>query len=279
MNYLDTGKLIKHLLNERNMTQDNLADHLNISKSAVSKNLNGKSGFDLSNLVEISKLFGITLDELVEGKMNVSDTPTDYEKAVLQGLHAVRTIAKSHQSVNTYDIKGNSMLFYAIKHNATEVFEFLFKGNYHPELLYKTRSSYSLINDPEVARFIVKHQLTSCLVESLQFEDGYPEMNETLAAIEDAEFLAKIKHYWPEDVLMKAIALKNDLVVTFYLENKKLKKDQKALDHIIAQCVAHDADDYLEKIMHQYKDHQVNVQTIIENCSKEQVQRFLKKYA
>lgn len=58
------GNTIARLRKERGMTQEQLANELNISYQAVSKWENGVSSPDLSNIKRLSELFGISIDEL-----------------------------------------------------------------------------------------------------------------------------------------------------------------------------------------------------------------------
>jgi transcriptional regulator with XRE-family HTH domain len=80
------GEHIKQLLKTHNMTQDQLANHLHITKSAVSQNLNGKSSFDIQNLIAISKLFSISLDALLGLKSDEKRLPSAYELLLEKGL-------------------------------------------------------------------------------------------------------------------------------------------------------------------------------------------------
>ncbi len=58
------GRKIKSLRLERNMTQEMLADALNISPQAISKWENGINAPDISTLPAISVVFGVTIDDL-----------------------------------------------------------------------------------------------------------------------------------------------------------------------------------------------------------------------
>ena len=61
------GKTIATLRQNRNMTQQQLAATLNVSHQAVSKWENGQALPDVQTLVEITHLFGITMDQLLSG--------------------------------------------------------------------------------------------------------------------------------------------------------------------------------------------------------------------
>lgn len=128
------GEYIKQLLKKKNMTQDDLAQHLNISKAAVSQNLRGKSTFDINNLIAIANLFEITLDELLSLKTEESkETRSEYQKVVSQGLDAIKTVQPQDLHIAEPDLYGKvlvdyiidqrklSMLIYLIEHNVTLV--------------------------------------------------------------------------------------------------------------------------------------------------------------
>lgn len=73
---------IYELRKEKNMSQENLADKLNISRQAVAKWENGESFPDIDNLIMISNLFNISIDRLVKQdncitKVNTNDISTN----------------------------------------------------------------------------------------------------------------------------------------------------------------------------------------------------------
>lgn len=143
------GELIKKLLKERNMTQDDLAKELSISKSAVSQNLNGKSSFDIQNLITISKLFDISMEELLvynsedKGKTVISE----YEKLVKRGLDAFAGLEVKNMSISNPDIYGNTLVEYVIEYDNLELFNLLHESNVKllEETHHKARSIYTKI--------------------------------------------------------------------------------------------------------------------------------------
>ena len=62
------GKRIAHLRKEKGLTQEELASHMGISPQAVSKWENDQTCPDISALPKLARLFGVTVDELLEGK-------------------------------------------------------------------------------------------------------------------------------------------------------------------------------------------------------------------
>ena len=62
------GKRIAHLRKEKGLTQEELAQHMGISPQAVSKWENDQTCPDISALPKLARLFGVTADELLEGR-------------------------------------------------------------------------------------------------------------------------------------------------------------------------------------------------------------------
>ena len=65
------GKRIGLLRKEKGLTQEELAQHMGISPQAVSKWENDQTCPDISALPKLARLFGITVDELLEGKREI----------------------------------------------------------------------------------------------------------------------------------------------------------------------------------------------------------------
>ena len=70
IDYKDFGKRIRVLRRAQRITQEELAEKLNVSRQAVSKWECGESLPDTDNLITIARLYGVSLDELVD---NVPD--------------------------------------------------------------------------------------------------------------------------------------------------------------------------------------------------------------
>ena len=62
------GKRIGLLRRQKGMTQEELASHMGVSPQAVSKWENDQTCPDISALPKLAKLFGVSMDELLEGK-------------------------------------------------------------------------------------------------------------------------------------------------------------------------------------------------------------------
>ena len=69
MEFAQVGENIQHLLDERGMTQQNLAEALGISKQVVNKIIKGNKAI---NVKEIAEILGVSADDL----LMVRDTNT-----------------------------------------------------------------------------------------------------------------------------------------------------------------------------------------------------------
>lgn len=64
---MDFGKQIKQIRMERSLTQEQMAIMLNVSRQAISNWENNKNLPDLELLITISKIFSLSLDQLILG--------------------------------------------------------------------------------------------------------------------------------------------------------------------------------------------------------------------
>ena len=62
---MNLGENIYRLRTEKNMSQGDLADALDVSRQSVSKWENNNAVPDLERLIKMSQLFGVSLDQLV----------------------------------------------------------------------------------------------------------------------------------------------------------------------------------------------------------------------
>lgn len=68
MDNLRTGKLIAELRKEKGLTQQQLADMLNLSNKTISKWESGKGSPDISNLPMLADVLEVSVDELLRGE-------------------------------------------------------------------------------------------------------------------------------------------------------------------------------------------------------------------
>lgn len=81
MDNAKTGKLIAELRKRHSLTQQQLADKINLSNKTISKWESGNGCPDLSNLPILAETLGISVDELLKGELNYSDQETNSESS------------------------------------------------------------------------------------------------------------------------------------------------------------------------------------------------------
>ncbi|MBI9008982.1 MAG: helix-turn-helix transcriptional regulator [Tenericutes bacterium] len=126
---IQVGMFIKTLLRNNNMTQDALAQKLMISKSAVSQNLNGKSSFDIQNLMSIAKIFNLSLDDLLNCRENKEsdDYISEYVRFANKGLEEIQKHKSSDLQIQEPDIYGKVFIDYLIDQDIEDIFIYLNK--------------------------------------------------------------------------------------------------------------------------------------------------------
>lgn len=83
MNQEEIGKFISSCRKDKGLTQTQLAEMLNITNRAVSKWETGKSCPDVSIMLELCDILGITVNELLSGERIVME---DYQKKAEENL-------------------------------------------------------------------------------------------------------------------------------------------------------------------------------------------------
>ena len=66
MNVVNTS--IKDLRKKKNMTQDELAEKLNVTRQAVSNWENGKTQPDIETLTQLAEVFDVSVERIIYGK-------------------------------------------------------------------------------------------------------------------------------------------------------------------------------------------------------------------
>ncbi len=87
MNSYDVGRFISELRKEKEMTQKDLAEKLNVTDKAVSKWETGRSVPDVSLLIDLSEILGVTVIELLKGeKIRTERFPEVGDKVVVETI-------------------------------------------------------------------------------------------------------------------------------------------------------------------------------------------------
>lgn len=98
---MDLGKKIMTMRNEKNLSQKQLAEKLNVTRQTISNWENGKFYPDIDSLVNLSKFFNVSLDVLLS-----------YDDKVLDYLKDSTDIVKSNKNI-LYAVLLNILLIIA----------------------------------------------------------------------------------------------------------------------------------------------------------------------
>ena len=85
--YMDFGEQIKSIRKKENLTQEQFAIKLNVSRQAVSNWENNKNLPDIGMLILISNVFQISLDQLIKGDNHMNNMT---EKVIKDGSETRR---------------------------------------------------------------------------------------------------------------------------------------------------------------------------------------------
>ena len=86
---LETGRRIQKLRREKGLTQEQLAERLNVSTVHLAKIETGKRGCSLDILPDFASFFNASLDYLVLGKVSDSEVRARLD-AIIQTLEDLR---------------------------------------------------------------------------------------------------------------------------------------------------------------------------------------------
>ena len=94
------GQRLQRLRKNTSLTQEDVATKLNITAQAVSKWENDVSAPDISVLVELSDILGVTLDELLGKQRETSLVPEEQRKDIDNMFFRIRVNSKEGDKVN-----------------------------------------------------------------------------------------------------------------------------------------------------------------------------------
>ena len=103
------GQIIRRLRKERNLTQEELAEQLNISAPAVSKWENDTTMPDISQIVPLANIFGVSTDVL----FGVDGTTANEEALeIVEKAYQVREHGNSNTYLKAYDLLSDGLKKY-----------------------------------------------------------------------------------------------------------------------------------------------------------------------
>ena len=159
---MNIGKKIKELRIKNNITQERLAEEMNVSPQAVCKWESGKTMPDILLLPELSVFFGVTIDELFEltdsahferiqnmlyMRVSLSDDEFSYAEDFLQKRNAKALLARLYENrADEYRKKSAELAKRALEENPRN-------ENIHSILCGPLWGSWDLTNHHELIDF------------------------------------------------------------------------------------------------------------------------------
>ncbi len=139
------GKTIAELRKGKGWTQGELAEKLSVTDKAVSKWENGAGNPDIATLPLLAKLLGVTIDELLTGKSNVTTTNESVFAKIASGKLDLLTEIENGINIDGFDEYHKSLADYCAEKNNIKVFRLLVKLNkVHIANKTETRSNMNL---------------------------------------------------------------------------------------------------------------------------------------
>jgi transcriptional regulator with XRE-family HTH domain len=212
-NKMTLGERIKSLRKEKNLTQLELAQLLNVTDKAVSKWESTEGNPDISLLSKLSEIFDVSIDYILTGKIP-EDKIVLMSKAELCAKNDdINLLEELIQNPPKPDDKGLTLFDYIFQYSSKKVFKKLSDANQLSLFINKDVTRQSVLNRSYNAnrislvtdKLMVKNQKLSDLVEMYILSDSLHNLPQLgLNKLSDANF-----YEWDEKLIN--IALRSDI--------------------------------------------------------------------
>lgn len=252
---------IKKLRKKKGMTQLQLADKLGVTDKAVSKWEVGEGNPDLSLIPSIANFFDISVDELLQGRMNTQidkNTTSFQEQVIIKGLNEFDTSKWNHEVFEQKDQYGYTVVDYIFKHESIDFLDYALDHWFHPIIIFcnekeqikfetlikietheQLKTPYKLANLTNKNGKIFKTKKIS-LNSIFDIDKGYLNANLPILIDDIKQTLALVFKYQNLKLLQKlervdtVVALSSDAIpsiIADYVKNKTF--DKAFLDYIL----------------------------------------------
>ena len=135
MNYDKTGKFIAALRKEKELTQNELAEKLNITDRAVSRWERGKGCPDISLLEDLSKILDVSIIELLKGEKLNNKQKLEKEELLYSMNYAKEsTKMKMYKTISNVIVTLITVIILTIVFNNLKISVF-FNHRYYPNIM------------------------------------------------------------------------------------------------------------------------------------------------
>ena len=144
INNEEFGQFLTKLRKEKGLTQKQLAEQLYLSDKAVSKWERGLSLPDISLLMPLAKILGVTTTELLSGKKIESDTPFTVQEVESLMTKTITLSKEDKEKLNDAKKKRKIIFLSSVVIFVLEVILLIFLG-YTPDNLFNNLATVELL--------------------------------------------------------------------------------------------------------------------------------------
>lgn len=232
MDNIKIGNLISELRRKQGLTQQELGDKVGVGFRAVSKWERGVTLPDISIINDLSKVLGITSDELLAGKLNKENKSTN-KKKLPKGIKITISIITTILLIVTSILIYTKNKIYVYDIYSTNEDEYIVKG----QVTFQNKKISIIINK----LYFTNRTLNSIIISNYEYDIktgnkylfGYgkdPNGNffEKNMTIEECLNNFRINYDGKTDIRRKAI-LKNNILITLKFQDENNKEIIKEL--------------------------------------------------
>lgn len=124
------GSFLKQLRREKELTQEQLAEILNVSGRSVSRWETGSNMPDLSIIVELSEFYQVDIREIIDGERSIKNMDNE-EKSTIENIVAYTGNEKRQKAkkLNKYFILGLACIMVVVLDRQLGVLSYIFQKN------------------------------------------------------------------------------------------------------------------------------------------------------
>ena len=232
------GQYIRLRLKEKGITQEQLAEQLNISGSAVSQVLSGKNMFDYPNMILLAKILDEPLDKIINAG---EETVTLLEEFSKLSLSEYLKKDPNLNKVQERDSKNISLIEYVLKNKNYALLKHLKEKVYLREIENDIRYATLVIENEDIQLFnqVNRNYLSYDIKKfgRVDNDGGYPKKKFIELAQKEQEFIKAI------------ITTKNETLKSNFWFINKLKSRATYTPSIVYYAIEKDEVEFVKFIV------------------------------
>ena len=233
------GKYIRLRLKEKGITQEQLAEQLSITSSAVSQVLSGKNMFDYPNMILLAKILDEPLDRIINAG---EETVTLLEEFSKLSLSEYLKKDPNLNKVQERDSKNISLIEYALKNKNYPLLKHLKEKVYLREIENDIRYASMVIANEDMEAFNLVNK-NFLVFENKKFV-GYSDQDAGISKKKFSDLSIE-----EQDFIDAIINTKNETIKKRFWFINKLKNNHNYRLSIVYYAIERDAVDFVKFII------------------------------